>query len=202
MRPAPTIVRSYKGKTQEQAARRFAEDAASLAEQGYHPISQSWAPGSYGCGSFIVALLLAVVLIGILIFVYMLFVKPDGTLTVTYEYRGVATSAVQQLAMSRGRIGGRASAGLYAKPHIGQQPSRLLAPGTLVEPGERRGVFTHVTIGGVNGWVRSDLVELGQFEAPLPATKRCPQCAEEVQLAAKICRFCRYDFSASSPSGD
>jgi hypothetical protein len=26
------------------------------------------------------------------------------------------------------------------------------------------------------------------------ATKVCPQCAEEVKLAAKICRFCRYEF--------
>jgi Uncharacterised protein family UPF0547 len=26
------------------------------------------------------------------------------------------------------------------------------------------------------------------------ATKVCPQCAEEVKAAAKICRFCRYEF--------
>jgi Short C-terminal domain len=48
---------------------------------------QSWAPGSYGCGAFLLALLLAFVLIGVFIFLYMLFVKPDGTLSVIYVRR-------------------------------------------------------------------------------------------------------------------
>ena len=29
---------------------------------------------------------------------------------------------------------------------------------------------------------------------PVAGTKTCPMCAEEVKLAAKICRFCRYTF--------
>lgn len=29
-----------------------------------------------------------------------------------------------------------------------------------------------------------------------PETKVCPQCAEEVKAAAKICRFCQYQFEA------
>jgi hypothetical protein len=29
-------------------------------------------------------------------------------------------------------------------------------------------------------------------------TKTCPQCAETVKAAAKICRFCRYEFSSES----
>ena len=33
-------------------------------------------------------------------------------------------------------------------------------------------------------------------EAPPEATKICPQCAEAVKAAAKICRFCRYEFPA------
>ena len=80
------IVMTYKG-SQEAATAAFQADAAKLAAQGYVPTSQSWAPGAYGCGSFLVALLLCIVLIGILVFIYMLFVKPDGTLSVTYELR-------------------------------------------------------------------------------------------------------------------
>lgn len=88
--PAPIIVRTYRAKSQEAAASAFQADAAALAGKGYYPISQSWAQGSYGCGAFVVALLLAIVLIGLLIFVYMLLVKPDGTLTVTYQYKPTA----------------------------------------------------------------------------------------------------------------
>lgn len=84
--PKPVIVRTYKG-SQSSAAAEFQRDAVQLAGQGYYPISQSWAQGSWSCGAFIVALLLCVILIGILVFVYMLLVKPAGTLTVTYEHR-------------------------------------------------------------------------------------------------------------------
>jgi Uncharacterised protein family UPF0547 len=32
-------------------------------------------------------------------------------------------------------------------------------------------------------------------------TKVCPQCAEEVKAAARICRFCHYDFAATTATG-
>jgi hypothetical protein len=86
--PTPVVVRSYRAKTQEQAAQLFQADSAQMAAAGYYPVSQSWAPGQWGCGAFLIALLLAIVLIGILIFIYLLVVKPDGTLTVTYQHRG------------------------------------------------------------------------------------------------------------------
>lgn len=84
------IVRTYTG-SQSGAAAAFQKDAQRLAEQGYFPVSQNWAQGSWGCGAFIVALLLCLILVGILVFIYMLIVKPAGTLTVTYEHRGSTT---------------------------------------------------------------------------------------------------------------
>ena len=81
-----TIVRTYRG-SQASAARSMQSDARQLAQQGYEPVSQSWAGGQWGCGAFLLALILAIVLIGILIFLYLLIVKPDGTLTVTYAKR-------------------------------------------------------------------------------------------------------------------
>ena len=80
------IIRTYRG-TQEQALAAFQKESVMAAEEGYFPTSQTWAPGAYGCGAFIGALLLCIVLIGFLVFVYMLIVKPPGTLSVTYELR-------------------------------------------------------------------------------------------------------------------
>ena len=124
--PNQNTIRTYTG-SQERATKEFREDAKYLARQGYMPTSQSWAPGTYGCGSFFLALILCFVLIGIFIFIYMLIVKPEGTLTVTYEKKEEAL------------------------------------PPLLVE------------------------------NAP---EKTCPQCAENVKVAAKVCRFCGHMFEA------
>lgn len=78
-----TIVKTYHGREWE-AAERFREDAATMAAQGYRPISQNYVPGSYGCMSFILALALCFILIRVLVFVYMIIVKPAGSLTVIY----------------------------------------------------------------------------------------------------------------------
>jgi hypothetical protein len=83
------IIKTYTG-SQESATARFQADSVEMAAQGYFPTSQSWAPGQYGCGAFIIALLLCIILIGILVFIFMLIVKPNGTLTVTYERRAVS----------------------------------------------------------------------------------------------------------------
>jgi hypothetical protein len=37
------------------------------------------------------------------------------------------------------------------------------------------------------------------IDAPEEAAKTWPQCAEPVKAAAKICRFCRYEFPAEPP---
>jgi hypothetical protein len=85
------IVRIYHG-SQDSAAVAFRKDAAVLAAQGYVPISQVWAPGSWGCGAFAVALLLCLLIVGIFIFIYMLIVKPGGVLTVTYQLQPARTA--------------------------------------------------------------------------------------------------------------
>jgi hypothetical protein len=85
---APRIVKTYVGRLDE-ATKSFQEDAPRMAARNYFPISHQYQAGEYGCGSFVLALLLCFVLVGIIVFVYMLIVKPPGTLTVTYEYRQV-----------------------------------------------------------------------------------------------------------------
>lgn len=114
------IVRKYKGN-EARVDKDFKYEVAIYAERGYEPTSKDWVPGAYGCGSFLVALVLCFVLVGILIFIYMMIVKPAGTLTVTFEP------------------------------------------------------------------VKSEDL------------KSCPQCAEEVKAAAKVCRFCQHEFDDKTP---
>ena len=81
---APAIVRAYSGRRQADADSRFQDEVVVLARYGYRPTSQSWTPGRWGYGAFLLALLTIVLVIGIITLVYLLLVKPDGTLTVTY----------------------------------------------------------------------------------------------------------------------
>jgi Uncharacterised protein family UPF0547 len=80
------VIKTYNG-SQAEATSRFQADSIEMAAKGYFPTSQSWAPGQWGFGAFIGALLLCLLLIGFIALIYMLIVKPDGTLTVTYERR-------------------------------------------------------------------------------------------------------------------
>ncbi|MEK6720932.1 MAG: hypothetical protein AABZ33_09735 [Chloroflexota bacterium] len=101
-------------------------EATSLAQQGYTPTSQSWAPGQYGCGAFLGAVLLMFLLVGILIFIYMLIVKPAGTLTVTY----VLQSAVTQPPVARVGAAAAPAAGRDLASRLAQVDEALRA-GTL-----------------------------------------------------------------------
>ncbi len=101
---------------------------------------------------------------------------------------------------ANGRVRGTLPAALYAKPDLGQQtPLGLVRAGAFLDVGDARGAFRQVSTGVAKGWMRTEAIELGHFTTPAPTTKVCPQCAEQVQAAAQICRFCHYDFGASSP---
>ncbi len=88
------VVKTYRGK-REIAQKAFLKDADKMAKKSYIPVSDAWEDGKWGAGQFILALLLCFILVGILIFIYMILVKPPGTLTVTYEYQ-----SEEQLAQS------------------------------------------------------------------------------------------------------
>jgi Uncharacterised protein family UPF0547 len=80
------VIKTYRG-SQDAATSLYRADSAKMAALGYSPTSQSWAPGQRSFGDFLGALLLCFILIGFLVFIYMLIVKPPGTLSVTYELR-------------------------------------------------------------------------------------------------------------------
>jgi hypothetical protein len=96
--PEPHPTGRVQGPQQKDANATFQSDAALLAQAGYEPTTQSWAQGQWGLGAFIVAIALFIVLIGILVFIYMLLVKPDGTLTVTYARRAPAPAQREPMA--------------------------------------------------------------------------------------------------------
>jgi len=129
-----TVVKTYTGK-QTEATKLYEEDAVRMSEDGYFPVSQSYHPGTWGCGAFIIAVLAGFLIIGIIALIYMLIVKPAGTLTVTYEFR-------------------------EERFHSSKKQS-------------------------------ADNLE------PKSKEKICPQCAESVKAAARICRYCRHDFTGS-----
>jgi hypothetical protein len=81
------IVKTYTG-SQAEATKSFQADAVRMADQGYFPVFQSWAPGRWRSGAFIAALLLCFLVVGIPALIYMLIVTPNGALTVTYGFRG------------------------------------------------------------------------------------------------------------------
>jgi NADH:ubiquinone oxidoreductase subunit 3 (subunit A) len=125
--PPATLIRVYRGHNQQDAVAAMQADATALSAQGYEVTAQSWAPGSYGCGAFLVALILFIVLIGILVFLYMLFVKPDGTLTVTYTLRGTSPAPVPPGAMGDlERLGQLLASGVLTQAEFDAKKAQLL----------------------------------------------------------------------------
>ena len=165
----PTIVRVYKGAQQSDAISAFQRDAAKLAESGYQPTSQSWAQGSWGCGAFLIALLLCVVIVGILIFIYMLIVHPSGTLTVTYAWQAPPSASVQATPAwyptHRVPAGGMPA---WNGPDGSGQPASQLAEYLDVVVMSRAGDWAQVSAAnGWRGWV--DGRKLTNAPTPPPA---------------------------------
>ena len=92
-----TIIRTYGGLQQADVLADLEKDARLLGRIGYEPTSQSWAVGQWGCGHWLAALALCLVLVGILVFFYMLIVHPEGTLTVTFTRREAAATPAPQV---------------------------------------------------------------------------------------------------------
>jgi hypothetical protein len=148
-----TLIRVYRGAQQADAIAAFQRDSQDLAKQGYYPVSQSWAQGQWGCGAWLLALLLCIVLVGIVVFIYMVIVHPAGTFTVTYALPDVAPAQPPPLAASgwtpthRVPDGGMAA---WASPDPSLPVSVTLAGHLDVAVVERSGDWSRVV--AVNGW--------------------------------------------------
>jgi Uncharacterised protein family UPF0547 len=90
------VIKTYTG-SQDWATALYRADSVKMAAQGYFPTSQTWAPGEWGCGAFLLAVLLCFVVIGIFAFIYMLLVPPAGTLSVTYELEKTCPKCAEQV---------------------------------------------------------------------------------------------------------
>ncbi len=93
--PNQVLIKMYTG-SQAKATALYQADVTAMAAQGYFPTSQSWVPGTRSASDFIAALFLCFLLIGFLIFLYMLIVPPVGTLSVTYEHRASVANATKE----------------------------------------------------------------------------------------------------------
>jgi Flp pilus assembly protein TadB len=81
-RPTSFIL-TYRGHHGD-AARDFAAEARAFDDMGYLPVSLSWAAGEWSLSAFVAAILLVFFYIGVLVLLYMLIIKPSGTLMVVY----------------------------------------------------------------------------------------------------------------------
>lgn len=85
------IVKTYKGSPQK-AQEMFLKDRQKMAKKGYFPVSENFIPGAWTGGQFLLGLLLCLMLIGIILMIYMVIVKPKGQLVVTYEQKALESS--------------------------------------------------------------------------------------------------------------
>ena len=60
----PIIIKNYTGRKTD-ATEAFKKNAETMAARGYFPVTQTWQEGQWGCGSFLIALLLCLIVIGV-----------------------------------------------------------------------------------------------------------------------------------------
>jgi hypothetical protein len=73
------------GASEQEARERIRPAVLELESQGFRLTSEKWTPGAWTSGDFFMALLACLLLVGILVFLYMLVVKPKGRLTARYD---------------------------------------------------------------------------------------------------------------------
>jgi hypothetical protein len=84
---SPVFVRGYRGKTYEAIIEAFHSDAVLLLQQGYEPTGQHYVEGKWGFAIGLLATLTIPLIVGVLVWVWILTSRPIGTLTVTYVHR-------------------------------------------------------------------------------------------------------------------
>ena len=83
----PTLSRAYRERSDADIKRIRALDAAQLASRGYFPLSEGFVPGQWRPIDWLVA-----ILFGLIWVIFLLVVKPAGTVTVYLRPRSSAAS--------------------------------------------------------------------------------------------------------------
>lgn len=78
-------MRTYHGTSQREAVLLYAEDAPTLAEEGWTPVAQAWADGEWPTSYWIVSTVLVIVGIGVVLLAVLALYKPRLILVVTYR---------------------------------------------------------------------------------------------------------------------
>ncbi|HEU4862749.1 MAG TPA: hypothetical protein VFU44_03150 [Candidatus Limnocylindria bacterium] len=79
------MVRTYSGNSQQDALVLYAQDAPARADDGWVPVSQTWANGEWPTQAYFAATLLILAAgIGVVLLIVMAMYKPKRVLVVTY----------------------------------------------------------------------------------------------------------------------